>query len=257
MTHEHVQDLLPAYALDALTPEEARAVEAHLAGCRQCQRDLAAFTTVAATMADSVVMTTPPPALRARVMEAVRAERPPARPAAQPAPLWPRQWAVGAIAAAAGFIVVIGALAIIAVARVAALDAQLSRQNQQLTVLTSRLAQQEQLFAVVVNPGAKKATLAGAVVADVQFVYDPAVRQGALIVRNLADPQQGFVYQLWLVGASGPPLSAGVFRPAAGRSLVLPVTADFSRVKAIAISVERGPDGAPQPTAVPILSATL
>ncbi|MGH2349168.1 MAG: zf-HC2 domain-containing protein, partial [bacterium] len=70
MRHEQIQSLLPAYALDALTPDEVRAVEDHLPGCPECRRDLTAFSTVAATMADSVVMTTPPPALRARVLEA-------------------------------------------------------------------------------------------------------------------------------------------------------------------------------------------
>lgn len=267
MRHAQVQDLLPAYALDALTPDETRAVEAHVAGCEECRRDLAAFTTVAATMADSVVMTTPPAALRSRILEAVRAEpRVAGTTAPPPSPtrevpsrtvVVPSGWAFGLAAAAAVLAVVTGVLSVLLAQRLGALNAQLARMDQQVTILTTRLAQQEQLLAVVVNPAAKRATLAGAVIGDVQFVYDPAARQGALIVRNLADPGAGLVYQLWLVPRSTPPQSAGVFRPAVGRSVVIPVAADFSRYTAVAISVERGPAGAPQPTATPILSATL
>lgn len=267
MRHDTAQELLSAYALDALTPEETRAVEAHVAGCPECQRDLAAFTTVAATMADSVVMMTPPPSLRARVTDAVRAEpRVSASPAAghpspremlRGAPEPTRGWTFRLAFAAAVLAVAIGVVSVLVGQRLAALNTQLARADQQLAALTTRLAQQEQLLAIVVNPGAKRATLAGAVVGDVQLIYDPAARQGALIVRNLADPGQDLVYQLWLVAGSTPPQSAGVFRPVTGRSLVLPVTADFSRYKAVAISVEHGPSGAPQPTAAPILSATL
>ena len=266
MRHAQVQELLPAYALDALTPDERRAVEAHVQGCEECRRDLAAFATVTARMADSVMMATPPAALRSRILEAVRAEpRVAEAPVAAPSPRSvpsravraPSGWAFGLAIAAAVVAVVTGVLSVLLGQRLGALTAQLTRMDQQVTVLTNRLAQQEQLFAVVVNPAAKRATLAGAVLGDVQFVYDPSSRQGALIVRSLADPQQGFVYQLWLVARSGPPQSAGVFRPATGRSLVVPVAADFSRYTAVAISVERGPDGAPQPTATPILSATL
>lgn len=263
MTHNEASELLPAYALRALTPEESRAVESHVRGCRDCQRDLAAFTTVTAAMADSVVMTTPPPALRARVMEAVRTEprvapRPTVRvlPQRAPAPQ-PRLWSVALAVAAAAAFILIGAFGLLFAQRLADLNAEIVQTREQVRVLTTRLAQQEQLLAIVTNPSLKRATLAGSVVGDVQFVYDASARQGALIVRNLGDPGQGLVYQLWLVAPIGAPQSAGVFRPASGGSLVVPVAADFARYKAVAISVEQGPNGAPQPTRVPILSATL
>lgn len=259
MTHNQVAELLPAYALDALSQEEVRAVEDHVRGCQECQRDLAAFTTVTAAMADSVVMTTPPPALRARVLEAVRPEVGVvvARPVPQRARGLSFGWALGLAAAAAAVVVAVGAVGVILNQRLADLQTQLARQTEQLNTLSIRVTQQEQLLAIVTNPALKRATLAGSVVGDVQFVYDPASRLGALIVRNLVDPGQGRVYQLWLVAAAGAPQSAGVFRPVTGRSLVVPITADFTRYRAIAISVEQGPSGAPLPTAPPILSAIL
>lgn len=262
MTHNEASELLPAYALRTLTPEEMRAVEAHVRGCRECQRDLAAFTTVTAAMADSVVMTTPPPALRAQVMAAARAEpraapRPTVRVLPRVAVPSPRPWGVALAVAAAAAIILVGAFGLLFAQRLAQLNAELTQTREQMAVLTNRLAQQEQLLAIVTNPSLKRATLAGSVVGDVQFVYDAAARQGALIVRNLGEPGQGLVYQLWLVAPVGAPQSAGVFRPASGRALVVPVAADFARYKAVAISVEQGPNGSPQPTRVPILSAAL
>lgn len=40
MTHDEVRDLLPAYALGALDPDESTAVEAHLDGCREHDEEL-------------------------------------------------------------------------------------------------------------------------------------------------------------------------------------------------------------------------
>ena len=39
-TADHPLDDLALYALDALDPDEARAVEAHLAGCPSCRAEL-------------------------------------------------------------------------------------------------------------------------------------------------------------------------------------------------------------------------
>ena len=36
MDHDAIAELSGAYALDAVTPDEARAVEEHLAGCAAC-----------------------------------------------------------------------------------------------------------------------------------------------------------------------------------------------------------------------------
>ena len=103
---------------------------------------------------------------------------------------------------------------------------------------------------------ARTAALRGQVQASVRFVYDPLRGQGALIVTGLGDPGADFVYQLWLITGQTPE-SAGVFRPVAGRTIVVPVKADFVRYQAIAISIELGPTGAPAPSAAPILLATL
>ncbi len=233
MTHEELRESIAVYALNALSPEDARDVEAHLATCEECRGDLQVFRQVAAGLASGVALVNPPADLRARVLSTVQPQR--------AAPAFPRVWAVGFALAAA----------------VAAMLAGVSISlNQRLAALNERLATQEQVLALLASPTTKTATLSGSVQAKVRFVYDPDRKQGALVVSDLGDPGAEFVYQLWLV-AGQEPQSAGVFRPIRGQPIIVPVAADFGRYQAVAISVERGPSGAPKPTTKPILVGSL
>ena len=96
-----LHDLSAAYALDALDADEREAYEEHLAGCASCREDVAAFSATAAELAFAVEPGTPPPALRGRILDAARAERP------NVVPLRPR-WAapVAAVAAVAACVAV-------------------------------------------------------------------------------------------------------------------------------------------------------
>ncbi len=230
MTHDELRELIAAYTLDALTPGEVREVEAHLPMCEECRHDLRLMREVAGDLAAGVRMVQPPAALRARILDAIAFPRR-ARP-----------WTLGIAALAAALAVVLAGVSL--------------SLNQRLTALTERLAAQEQVLALLASPSAKTAALSGSVQANVRFVYDPARRQGALVVSDLRDPGAEFVYQLWLV-AGQEPQSVGVFRPVPGRPIIVPVAADFSRYQVVAISVERGPQGASRPTSPPILAASL
>lgn len=240
MTHDDLRELLPAYALDALTPEEAREVEAHLTTCEACPDELRVLRGVAAELGGAVAEAVPPAGLRAAVLEAIRpqaAERPRARLIA-----FPRGWAVGLAAAAAAVVVALAGIGV-------SLD-------RRLAALQERLAAQEAALALLTSPAAKTAVLAGTVPANVRLVYDPGRGQGALVVADLRDPGVEFVYQIWLIGGEEP-VSAGIFRPTPGRPVIVPLATDFLRYRLVAISVERAPRGAPQPTTTPILSGTI
>lgn len=76
MEDELIHELAAPYALDALSPDEERRYEAHLARCPRCQAEVAAFSETAAAVAFAVPGAgPPPPALRERVLAAARAER--------------------------------------------------------------------------------------------------------------------------------------------------------------------------------------
>ena len=241
MTHEELRDLIPGYALDALEPEAARAVELHLPTCEECRRDLRGLHEVAADLAAGVAVVEPPSWLRAQVLAAVRPRRAEV--------LRPRLWMAG-LAAAAALILVLGGATLYQAQRLRALTAHIG-------ALSARLVAQERILAVLSSPTSRTAMLSGSVQANVRFVYDPASGQGALVVTDLRDPGASFVYQVWLV-AGQEPQSAGVFRPIPGQPVVIPVSADFRKVQAVAISIEQGPRGSSAgPTSPPILVATI
>ncbi len=66
-----MHDLVAAYAVDALDDSEIEAYEAHLAGCRQCQGELVKLQESTVLVAEAAGIS-PPPALKERVMAAVR-----------------------------------------------------------------------------------------------------------------------------------------------------------------------------------------
>jgi anti-sigma-K factor RskA len=91
-----VHDLTAAYALDALSPQEAEAYEQHLGQCERCREELAGLSEAATALAFGAVAPAPPPRLRESILEAARQER------SNVIPLHRRRWvARGAMLAAA------------------------------------------------------------------------------------------------------------------------------------------------------------
>lgn len=72
--HEPRSDDLAAYALDALSADEAHEVEAHLADCEQCRAELRWLEPSVDVLAESVTQLAPPPDLRERLLATTAAE---------------------------------------------------------------------------------------------------------------------------------------------------------------------------------------
>jgi anti-sigma factor RsiW len=233
VTHEEARALIPAHALDALEPEEARAVEAHLAICDECRRQLTDLRDATSLLAAGAPDVAPPPALRRRVLAAAEA---PGRRATGP-PSGSLGWVAAAV-----IVVLLGGLSVWLARRVASAERQLAAQTRLLILLAS--------------PSAKTVELSGTAPGSVRLVWDPVRRQGALVATGLRNPGQRSVYQVWLISYPRPQ-SAGVFRPASGRATIAIISADVSRYHAVAISLEPGPAGSPQPTTKPIFTGAI
>jgi negative regulator of sigma E activity len=80
----HPEDMLEAFALDALDLEEEESLQDHLDACDQCSDVVDQFQATAAELAGSVNIQEPPADLRARVMQTISRETPP--PSAPPEP---------------------------------------------------------------------------------------------------------------------------------------------------------------------------
>jgi anti-sigma-K factor RskA len=234
MTHAELRESLPGYALHTLALEDARGVEAHLATCAECQRELAVFEETAASLAAGFAPQRSPPALRGRVLDAVRPRR-------RSLDRLGLAWAT-ALAAAAAIIVVLAAIVL--------------SLEQRRTALITRLESEASALALLADSSSRIVTLGGSAAGSVRFVYDPTSGRGALIATGLRDPGPDLVYQVWLVAGTTPE-SAGVFRPASGAPVIVAVGADFPRYQAVAVSVEHGPNGATRPSAAPVLVGKL
>jgi ferric-dicitrate binding protein FerR (iron transport regulator) len=86
MNHQELDSLLAAYALGALEPEEARALEAHLqGGCADCERVLADHRRVAEGLLLGIEERSPRPELKAALLRRVAPQN-----ASKRSPAWTR-----------------------------------------------------------------------------------------------------------------------------------------------------------------------
>jgi anti-sigma-K factor RskA len=99
-----LHDLTAAYALDALSPDEAEAYERHLSQCEECREQLAELRGTAAVLAFGAAAPEPSPRLRSAILEEAAAER------TNVVPLLRRRWVARGltVAAAAAACVVVG-----------------------------------------------------------------------------------------------------------------------------------------------------
>ncbi len=187
MTHDEIQELLGAFALDAVDSGEAAQVEAHLRGCPRCASEVASHREVAAALAHAG--SPAPDGLWDRIAGAI-VEPAPALDLARVAPPPRRQWArgpmVGVVAAAAAITAVLGTVVV--------------RQEQRVDRITAAMRQRalEQAAASAnADRRAQRVTLRSD---DGGFYVQTAVQENGtsyLVRHNLPPLAEGRTYQLW------------------------------------------------------------
>jgi anti-sigma-K factor RskA len=217
MDNGSLHELTAGYALDALDSTELGVYEEHLAHCERCQAELGVLAAGAAALAFAVEPAQPPDALRERILEAARAERPNVVSLRRPyASVGVRVLAVAASVAAVG----LGIWNI-------ALHNRLDRSHEALR-------------------GVRLHGAAGSVVVG-------ANGQGTLVVDGLAAAPAGKTYEAWVIrGGKAEP--AGLFR--AGRKTALVrLTRHVPQGAIVAVTVEPA-GGSPQPTTKPFITSS-
>jgi hypothetical protein len=210
---EHVDELIPAHALHALDPEDERVVNAHLAGCERCRRQLRDFEGVAAALAYASPSLEPPAELRDRVLGAIEpvvaspvappAVRAPAHRIGQRWSWWPR-------------------FSLVAVPALGAAVLALALWN---ISLHGRLSDRD---ISAVTPVGK----VGRVV---------AFKDGDVtLYANLPAASAGHTYEAWVI-RGGKPLAAGTF--AGGGGIAFNLTRGARAGDTIAITLEPGQGG--------------
>ncbi len=236
-------DLAAAYALGALSPEEARRFEAFLADSAEAQREVAEYREVAALLALAGPEPVPAPDLRDRVL--ARGRRPSARPSSPGGRSFPWMALAASLAAAVG--VGFGAAQY---RTVGALRQELAGAVRQLERTSAALRGREATLNAIFEPGIEMFQLTASGDPDplIQLFWDRERHRAILHGFQLDSVPAGQAYQLWFI-KDGAPVPSITFRPEpTGHTLVeqIAVPSD-GEVTAAAITIEPE-SGSPQPT---------
>ncbi|KUH86109.1 MULTISPECIES: anti-sigma factor [unclassified Mycobacterium] len=226
--------LAAPYALDAMSDSERADVDRRVAtappAVARAFADEVREVREAMAVVSAATAAEPPAELRARLLAEVGdAARAPVQQ------LRPRRWQRIALAAAAVLVVGLGALGVGLALRPAPSP---STAEQVFAAPDVRTVSGD-------IPGGGTATV----------VFSREKDAGVLVMNNVAPPQPGTVYQMWLIDAEGPH-PAGTMDPQAVAPSTTAVLPDLGDSRALAFTVEP-PGGSAQPTSAPFAELPL
>ena len=242
-THEEIQELLGAYALDAVDPDEAAVIEDHLRDCPRCRAEVAQHRETAALLANAHAEA--PAALWDRVAASLE-ETPPPIDLERVVPLQPRARAgrprlgLPAVAVAAAVVI---ALAVGLVAQDRRLDrVQATMEERGRASVALAAFDHPDARDIVLRSGDGRVQLRAVVLPD---------GTGYLLADALPGLESGRTYQLWVVVGTEA-VSAGVL---GADPDVVAFHVDEPTVTLALTEERRG--GAPRPSAPPLASGAL
>ncbi|MET8219044.1 anti-sigma factor [Streptomyces hirsutus] len=260
-----LHSLAAPYALDALEPAERIRFERHLTTCRRCTAEVRALAEDAVRLAWSTAAPAPP-ALRDRVMAAVRTT--PQDPVPVPAPgpqeqrsaarapqLPPHVWGTRPVPQTGGrhrmplFVPFATATAAAALVVAALFAVQANRTQDQLAAERDRA---REIAHVLAAPDARASSGRDARGGTIGVIASASERSAVVTLGGYDNPPNGRVRQLWLMRPGAQPRSLGLFESDA------PLVASDLDISAtsLAVTVEPG-GGSPQPTTQPVVQLAL
>lgn len=217
-----------AYAVDALSAEEAQAFDSHLKECQACRDEVRELQEAAARMGASEAIV-PPAALRARVLAAAD-QLPQLPPKVSPlSAARSRRWTARVLSAAAAVVLVVAA----------GFAVSQSRQDQpSITASTATVIAAPDAHTKKVDTDHGSLTVA----------TSPSLGRMAVVTDGLRKLPSGRAYQMWTIH-SGTATSAGLLEDLqAGKVMSMP-----SAGTTVAITVEPA-GGSTEPTGKPIVT---
>jgi anti-sigma-K factor RskA len=231
MNCKEFDELSGAYAIGAVSPKEKADADTHLGGCDR-HPEVAEYIGVAASLAVASPEKEPPATLKARLMEAVRADVPPAR-AREPASGLLNKIRLWFSGARAGY-ALSGAMAVLVAA---------------LLVWNITLQSSDSS-----GDGPVVVQLTG--VAQGRVMYLPDERLAVMDVSDLAPLPSDQTYQVWVI-RGGQPLSLGLMSAdPSGHTTAAMTDVDLAGADQLAVTVEPA-GGSEQPTSQPIITGDL
>lgn len=257
MSHDEALELAGLYALDALTPDEKAAVDAHLDSCAEDHSEFARLGSVAPALAATAEAVEAPASLKANVLAAYRADvapklvpgaTPQPTPVVRPvvvtaprarrwqAPNW-MGWAAAAVA-----VVLLAVLSVYGLN----LRQQADRANQRADQLAAAVA-------AMTAPGSQVAILhgSGAAAGVTGFAAFPTTGDGYMVMTDVPAAPSGMTYQAWYI-VDGKPSSAGTMAPTLDGNVIAGGLTPSAGTSVVAVTLEPA-GGSDQPTSDPII----
>ncbi|MER5841838.1 anti-sigma factor [Streptomyces prasinus] len=257
-----LHSLAAPYALDALEPAERIRFERHLTTCRRCAAEVRVLAEDAVRLAWSTAAPAPP-ALRDRVMAAVRTTpqdpapvpRPQEQRGARASQLPPHVWGTGPVPRTGGrlrtplFAPFATATAAAALVVAALFAVQADRTQDRLAAEQDRA---REIAHVLAAPDARAGSGRDARGGTIGVIASLSERSAVVTLGGYDNPPNGRVRQLWLMRPGAQPRSLGLFESDA------PLVASGLDPSAtsLAVTVEPG-GGSRQPTTQPVVQLAL
>ena len=256
MNHDEISELLGAYALDAVDPDESAIISDHLAGCPRCSAELAEHREVAGLLGGAggdaparlwdgiaAAATRPAPAAAPAAVSDFAAAAA-TRDASRPRQSRAHRWAMGVAAVAVAIALVAGAQVVRLQGRVDNLSAASAQQGLARVALLAMLDPTAKLISLHATSQATPAVA--------ELVVLPS-GTSFLINRKMAPLGAGETYQLWGI-VHGRAISLSVL---GATPQTVPFALDpTSAVTVFAVTAERS-GGAVAPTSAPVAKSDV
>jgi anti-sigma-K factor RskA len=238
---DDITDLLVAYSLDALEPEEMGRVSRMLDEQPDLRALLAELRDSVGKLPYGLAESAPPPLLRQRTLDYAVGRTTRASTTAVDAP--------GPVARIRAWLGALGGLAAVAIVLLALTFGQLSTVRGQLDAAQQALATAEtsshQVQAVLAQP-VHLAELSGS---GGRATVIQSANGDLLLAAQLPPLAEDRVYQLWVIAGQNAPVGVGVFRVASDGSGLLSLGPGLPLTGVtLAVTTEPGPVGSPGPT---------
>jgi len=223
MSHTDYQDLLTAYALDAIDPGDGQALAEHLVTCEECRDELIALRQAGSLLAHASPAAAPGDHVRAQILNKVRDEAARSQPAQvvqmpqRPPTVWPK---LLRIAAAIAFIALLAGVVMLwrRDARLRAEMRELSRQveAQQIELQRNRdlMARQKEVLALLNSDAATRIQLMGSPTAPnarATLMFDKKTGRAVLLTEGLPMTSADKAYEVWFIPKGHSPMPGKMF----------------------------------------------
>ena len=231
--HEQFADDLVLHALGVLEGSDRSALEAHLAQCAACRRELQHLLGDMGLLGLATMGPAPGSAARARLLSAL-AKEPRLRVARKQA------WLLAPLVAA----IVLALVSIVLWHQNRTLRQELAQQQAQSAQNQAEFEYAREVLALLSAPDAIRVTLVATNAKPEpqgKVIYRPQTGSLVFLASNFAPVPPKKAYELWLLPTSGAaPIPVGVFKPDArgSASVLMPSLQKHLQAKAFAITIE-------------------